>query len=135
MAACTGYWRQAKPVLYALLLMEGILGTAVPKELKGHFGVQRLNALERYLIRLKIRGFNSSLICPLLWLCDIPGLARKLQFGVETVFPRREIMEQIRRDRYWKPGRKEYLQRIRQSVQALVRDAGRARHYTRPWKR
>lgn len=91
----TRFWQQEKVVLYALILMERIFDLKVPLWVKCDLGIQRLNILEKHAIRLKLRGFSSGELCYALWLCNIKGTGKKLEFIRETVFPSGEIMAQI----------------------------------------
>lgn len=108
----TRFWQQEKMVLYALILVESILGLQVPLRIKHELGIARLNILEKYILRLKIRGFSSNGLCEILWLCNIKGAGNKLKFIKETVFPRDEIMAQIIQDKSWAGKRSGYTRRV-----------------------
>ena len=88
-------WHQERVVLYALVLLEKIFNLTVPLWVKQDLEIQRLNILEKHLLRLKLRGFSSNELCIGLWLCNIKGIGKKFKFIKETVFPRSEIMAQI----------------------------------------
>jgi hypothetical protein len=88
-------WQQEKIVLYAIILLDGFFDLKVPYWVKNELGLQNLNLWEKYLLRLKLKGFSSAELCNGLWLCSIAGLWKKLEFIKETIFPRDEIMTQI----------------------------------------
>ena len=112
MVARAQLWRQEKVVLYGLILMERIFNLNVPLWVKKNLGIQKLNILEKHLLRLKLRGFSSNELCIGLWLCNIKGTKRKLKFIGETVFPRREIMAQLFPQAPSRKMRIVYVQRI-----------------------
>jgi hypothetical protein len=89
------FWKQEKVVLYALTLMEGIFSMKAPFWVKSALGIQKLNIFERHLLRLKLRGFSSNEFRIGLWLCNIKGIGKKLEFIRETIFPKDEVMVQI----------------------------------------
>ena len=89
------FWRQERVVLYSLVLVEKIFCLDVPSWVKHQLGINRLGMLERHLIRLKLRGFSSSILCHVLWLINIKRAGDKLKFIKETVFPAGDIMAQI----------------------------------------
>ncbi len=89
------FWHQEKVVLYSLIVLEGILGFEILNEVKSEFGFQKLNRIEKYLLRLKVNGFSSSEYCMALWIFTISGFRKRLAFVNETLFPRQDIMDQI----------------------------------------
>ena len=91
----TRFWQQEKTVLYALLILEGIFHQKIPFWVKSKLGIQRMGLTERYLIGLKLKGFSSDRYCNALWLFAIRGFSHKIRFLTETLFPRKEIMDQI----------------------------------------
>jgi len=112
----TQFWRQERVVLYALILMGRIFELKVPLWVKCDLGIQRLNILEKHLLRLKFRGFSSNQLCVTLWLCNIKGTREKLKFMKETVFPRAEIMAQIFPHNARSTKKSTYAKRIKQSI-------------------
>ena len=106
------FWRQEKVVLYALILMQRIFDLQVPAWVEQKLGIHRLSALEKYLLRLKQKGFSSGLLCQVLWLATIKKTGDKLKFIWETAFPQTEIMAQIRQDHSWDNTRSSYAKRI-----------------------
>jgi hypothetical protein len=110
------FWRQEKVVLYALVLLEKIFGMKLSDEIKNELGIHHLNVLERYFLRLRVRGFCSGLLCHVLWLCNIKGTGEKVKFIKETVFPQNEIMAQIVADNSWNVQRSAYAQRFAKTV-------------------
>jgi hypothetical protein len=89
------FWQQEKVVLYALILVEGLFGLKIPFWIKRELGIPYLHLLEKHLLRLRLRGFSSSLLRSMLWLYNIKGTGKRMAFIKETVFPRDEIMVQI----------------------------------------
>jgi hypothetical protein len=75
--------------------MEGVFSMKAPFCVKSDLGIQKLNILERHLLRLKLRGFSSNEFRIGLWLCNIKGIGKKLEFIRETIFPKDEVMVQI----------------------------------------
>ena len=67
----------------------------IPGNVKKEMGFSRLGAIEKYLIRLRLKGFRSSGMCVVLWMFNIDGFGRKLRFFWETLFPRKDVMRQI----------------------------------------
>ncbi len=95
MAARARLFRQERVVLYALILVEEIFGLKIPYRVKRELGIHKLGMLEKYLIRLKLRGLSSNELCIALWLFNIKGVGKKLKFMKENLFPKHEIMAQI----------------------------------------
>ena len=89
------FWHQEKVVLYTLIVLEGILGFEILNEVKSELGFQKLNRIEKYLLRLKVNGFSSSEYCMALWFFAISGFRKRLEFINETLFPKQDIMDQI----------------------------------------
>lgn len=92
------FWRQERIVLYALILVEGLFGMRIPSWLKQELGFKNLSIIERYLLIKRIRGFVQRESFNLLWLCNIKGLANKVEFIKETAFPRDKISARISDD-------------------------------------
>ena len=88
-------WRQERVVLYALILLKGVFGFKTPLRVMHELGIHRLNTVEKHLLRLRIRGLSSDLICNLLWLMNIKGMGNRLEFLWETLFPREEVIAQV----------------------------------------
>jgi hypothetical protein len=88
-------WHQEKSVLYGLIMLQGTFGFNSPKWVLKTLGIHRLTAAEKYLLRLKRKGFTSSLWCPLMNLFSIKGIGNRLKFGWENLFPRQDVMAQI----------------------------------------
>ena len=89
------FWQQDKVVLYALIFMERIFGLRPPFWVKSELDIQQLSTFERHLIRLKVRGFSSNELCIGLWLFNLKGAGKKMEFIKETLFPKDEVMAQI----------------------------------------
>jgi len=93
-------WRQEKILLYSIILVENIFGMKVPFRVRKDLGVNKLNIIERRLLLRKIRGTAGREIFNLLWLCNIKGVANKIDFLKEIVFPRNDILAQIHDDSF-----------------------------------
>ena len=88
-------WSQKKVVLYALCLIEHIFGTLIPEWVKRGLGFHRLNIIERHLLRLKLNGFSvPEFYVPLLFFA-VEGFGKKAKLLEETLFPRKDVMDQI----------------------------------------
>ncbi len=111
------FWRQEKVVLYALILMERILDLKVPLWVKRDLKIEKLNILEKQVIRLKLKGFASGELCFALWLFNIKGTGRRLKFFKETLFPRGKIMNQIFP---YKPGKVNGLIYLRRIIDMII---------------
>jgi len=123
----TYFWKQQKVILYTLLLMEGMLHhDNIPGWVYSDLGILQLSLAERYLIRLKIRGFSSERYCNALWLFIIPGVRYKLKFIHEALFPRDEIMTQIFLDNRGKGRKRSIIKRIFQTGGLLWDDVRKA---------
>lgn len=121
------FWHQERVVLYALLILRGRNpGLKVPPWVKCKLGIQKLNILERHLLRLKLRGLTSSQLCTVLWLCNIDGTGKRLRFIRETIFPRGDIMGQIFPYSSGSTKRSVYAKRIRQTVVTAARELRQA---------
>lgn len=89
------FWYQERVVLYALILVEQVFGLNIPGWVKQKLGIKRLSSIEKFILRLRVNGFRSSIFCIILWLYSIKGLIPRFKFVMETVFPRGEVMHQI----------------------------------------
>jgi hypothetical protein len=120
------FWRQEKVVLYALILMESIFELKVPFRVKSELGIQRLNIIEKHLLRLKLRGFSSNELCIGLWLCNIKGVGKKFKFIKETLFPKDEVMAQIFNPSSQVRKKSAYAKRIVQAITLLSKNLRQA---------
>lgn len=89
------YWGQEKIVVYGLIVSEGILGTTIPKWVKEELNFNDLGSIEKYLLRLRIKGGNRLEYYVPLCFFAIKNIRGKLEFIVESMFPKRDIMAQI----------------------------------------
>jgi hypothetical protein len=126
------FWRQEKVVLYALILLQRIFGLKLSSGVKRELGIHHLSLLEKYLLRLKIRGFSSNLLCPVLWLCNIKRTGNKIKFVKETVFPKKKIMAQLIKYNTWNIQRSAHALRFAHTVMLLGRDLKQAFWYAFP---
>ena len=117
-------WRQERPVLYALILVEGIFDLQIPLWVKEGLGLHGLTLFEKHLLRLRLGGFRSKGLTLGLWLCSIEETSEKLKFLKETVFPRDEIMAQMFEETGASKGSR-YAKRIQETVMILVSDFSR----------
>lgn len=116
------FWRQEKVVLYALILMENMFDLKLPLRVTSELGIQRLNILEKHLLRLKLRGFSSNELCIGLWLCNIKGAGKKIKFIKETLFPKGEVMAQIFNPSSQVRKKSAYAKRIVQALTLLSKN-------------
>jgi hypothetical protein len=117
------FWRQERPVLYGLMLVEAMLGEKIPRVVLLELGMDRLTAVEKRILRLKAAGFASDRLCMALWFYTIQGWGRRLRFLWESVFPRRAVMAQVR-GRYAENLRPaDYLRRGGQAMRLAACDA------------
>ena len=91
----TKFWRQEKIILYGLLILEGILGQKIPLTVKRQLGYQKLSVVEKYVLRLRIKGVRIDGYHIALWVFAIKGFRKKIEFLKETMFPREDVMAQI----------------------------------------
>jgi len=122
----TKSWHQERIVLYAMILVEGIFQMKIPSWVKAGLGIDGLSIFERHLIRLRLRGFSSSLLCNGLWVANVRGIGRKLRFIKETALPRGEVMDQIRHDGAWGTKGPGYVRRLARATITVGRDLHRA---------
>jgi len=122
----TKSWHQERIVLYAMILVEGVFYMKIPSRVKAGLGISDLSVFERHLIRLRLRGFSSPLLCNGLWVANARGMGRKLRLIKETVFPGGEVMDQIRHDGAWGTKGPGHARRLADATTAAVRDLQRA---------
>ena len=89
------YWQQERIVSYGLTVLEGILGVTTPEWVKKKIKFKQLGPIEKYLLRLRIKGFNRPEYYIALWFLSIKGVRNRLEFLRETAFPQDDTMEQI----------------------------------------
>ncbi len=130
----TRFWHQERIVLYALILVERIFEMRVPFRVKEDLSIHNLGILERHLIRLRLRGFSSPLLCNVLWLENIKGIGKKLRFIKETLLPRGEVMDQIRHDGAWGARGPGYAQRLVDAAIRVGKDLYRAYGFSLRWR-
>ena len=109
-------WEQEKIVLYGLTVLKGILGLDLPDWVKETLKSKDLGAIEKYLLRLRIRGVNLPEYYVLLCFFAIKGIRGKIEFLYESMFPRDEIMAQIY---LTSPSHSRFNQVINRMVQTL----------------
>jgi hypothetical protein len=111
------YWKQEKVVLYALLISEHMFGLMVPTSVKKELGITQMGAIEKYFIRKRLKGITSLEFGNILWVFIIKGLGKKSGFILETLFPRKEILDQI-----FSGNKKKYflIQRVIQIMMQIV---------------
>ncbi len=91
----TRYWQQEKIVSYGLMVLEGILGFNIPVRVKEKLKFEKFGKIEKYLLRLRIKGFKQPGYSIALWFLSIKGIRNRLEFLRETAFPQDDTMEQI----------------------------------------
>ncbi|MBU1966396.1 MAG: nucleotidyltransferase family protein [Proteobacteria bacterium] len=87
--------RADRLLLYTLLLTRRLLGLRVPDEVLTDLGKEELSPIERYILRLRLMHVPLGTVMDLLWMFQIQGTGKKIQFMRENIFPRREVMNQI----------------------------------------
>ena len=122
----TRFWHQERIVLYALILVERIFDMKIPTRVKGDLGIHGLSILEKHLIRLRVRGFSSPMLCNGLWVANVKGIGNKLRFIKETLLPRGEVMDQIRHDGAWGTEGPVYAKRLADAAITVWKDLHRA---------
>jgi hypothetical protein len=108
----TRFWKQERVVLYALILMEELLGLKCSFRFKYELGLKQISIPEKHLLRLRCRGFSSTILSNTLWLANIKRVGDKLKFIRETIFPKGVIMAQIFPSRFCKVNRLDYIRRV-----------------------
>ena len=122
----TRFWHQERIVLYALILVERIFEMKIPSRVKGDLGISNLGVFEKHLIRLRVRGFSSPMLCNALWVANIRGIGGKIRFIRETLLPRGEVMDQIRHDAAWGTEGPLYAKRLADAAITVGKDLHRA---------
>jgi len=87
--------RANKMVLYTLLLAQHLVGMDVPDFVLKHLGTDTLSSMEHTILRLRLAEADPGTAIDLLWICQIQGWVKRMQFIYENIFPRQEIMNQI----------------------------------------
>lgn len=82
-------------LLYAFLLMKRLVGFDVPEHVLIDLGKERLSFIEKILLRLRLIHEEPGALMNILWIFQIPGAGKKIQFVKELIFPNREVMNQI----------------------------------------
>jgi hypothetical protein len=99
-----------------LTVLKGILGLDLPDGVKEALKYKDLGVIEKYLLRLRIRGANLPEYYVPLCFFAINGLRGKMAFLYESMFPRDEIMAQIY---LMSPSRSRFYQVINRMVRTL----------------
>ncbi len=110
------FWRQERPVLYGLMLVEAMLGERMPRGVLSGLGVEQLTVVEKRILRMKAAGFASDRLCMALWFFMIEGWGRRSRFLWETVFPGRAVMGQVRGRRAESLVAADYLRRGMEAI-------------------
>jgi len=84
-----------KNLLYFLLLAKHLLEMNVPDYVLDALGKNNLSAFEKYTLRLRLANAPLGLTTEILWLFQIRGWGKRIQFITENIFPKNEIMNQI----------------------------------------
>lgn len=124
------FWHQERVVLYALILVEKIFDLKIPFSVKYDLGIHKLGILEKHLLRLRLRGLLSDELCIVLWLCNVKGLGKKLEFIKETIFPKDEIMAQIFDKNFQKTKASIYARRMANAFARVGRDLQEALYFS-----
>ena len=119
-------WKQERIVLYSLFLIGRIFGLKVPYWVLCELGIQRLNVIERHLLRLRLRGLSSRLMSNILWIMNISRMGMKLEFMKETLFPKGEIINQVFPNSSRATRRSLYGKRIARTAILMMKDLHQA---------
>lgn len=87
--------RADRVLLYFLLLAKHLLEMNVPDHVLNSLGKNNLSAFEKYVLRLRLVNAPLGLTTEILWLFQIRGWGKRIQFIAENIFPKKEIMNQI----------------------------------------
>lgn len=86
--------KQKKPLSYVLYLSNGLFGFKPPKEFELEALLGEYSVLERNILEMKLSGQSPDYIGHLLSLFCLPGFRKRVLFGWETLFPKKEIVKQ-----------------------------------------
>ena len=87
--------RAERILLYAFILMKRLIGFSVPEHVLVALGKDRLSFVEKTLLRLRLTHAEPGVLMNILWIYQVYGMARKIRFVKELIFPRQEVMDQI----------------------------------------
>lgn len=85
---------QTRPLSYALYLTKDLFGLEPSQECRYDHLRKDLSRLERGLLGARIEGQTLHRLGPLMALFCLPGLKARISFMWETLFPKKEVIEQ-----------------------------------------
>ncbi len=88
------YLKQMRPFLYILYLLNRYFGLKPPKGSGFNNSLRALPRIERSILDLRIQGRPMNRLGPLLALFSIQTLRGRIIFFWETVFPKKEVLNQ-----------------------------------------
>jgi hypothetical protein len=86
---------QEKPVYYILFLLSNLFAFQPPVETRQLLLMDRLNLLEKKVLRQRITGNSLPVWAPLILFTSGKPWSTRLAFMFETLFPKAEVMRQI----------------------------------------
>lgn len=89
------YLGQKRSISYIFFLLRDLLGFQFPSEACKIFGVEKLFLLEKKLLRERKKGGVLPIWAPLLLFSPERSLKKRINFMLETLFPRPEILRQV----------------------------------------
>ena len=85
---------QTRPLSYSLYLTKGLFGVGAPQGRRYDHLSKDLSRLERGILGARIEGQTVHRLGPLMALFCLPGLKARISFLWETLFPKKEVIEQ-----------------------------------------
>ncbi|MFC1494710.1 nucleotidyltransferase family protein [Thermodesulfobacteriota bacterium] len=116
---------QEKVLLYSLMMLEQVYGVNVPFKVKYVLDSNRINVIEKRIIRLISEGTRFETVSVILWLFSIKGVMNKIRFLKEIIFPRKEVMASMVRKKHLKIKISDYLKRLLYVLRTIGRDLSR----------
>ena len=83
---------QKKPLAYSLYLLKLFYNYSLPREGGLASLMEEISSFERNLLNMYSQGSPSELLAPVMTLFCLQGLRNRLRFGLETLFPSKEVM-------------------------------------------
>ena len=85
---------QRRPLSYALYLINGLFGMEPPQGSGLEESSKGLSRFERGILEAKVKGGSIDRLGPMLAIFCVRGFINRIAFGWETLFPKKEIVEQ-----------------------------------------
>jgi hypothetical protein len=116
--------KQERLLSHVLYALNGLLGYLPPQDSGHPYPSERISTLERAMLDTMIKGKPPAHLGPLLALFCIPGYGGRFRFMMETLFPRREVIENEFRMSSLGSGGLFYPFRLLQAALLLSKQAG-----------